>query len=79
MGHSRGRRGDGDADLVIRGATVADRLGHEPIRAAVAVADGRITGIGAVTTDAFEVVDAGGLTLMSGIIDIHTHDDAQVT
>jgi len=67
-------------DLVIRGATVVDGLGHEPISADIAVKDGRIAKIGAIpATDAAEVVDAGGLTLMPGIIDLHTHYDAQVT
>jgi N-acyl-D-amino-acid deacylase len=66
-------------DLVVRGATVVDGLGHDPVRADVAVRDGRITAIGELGTDATEIVDAGGLTLMPGIIDIHTHYDAQVT
>jgi len=56
-------------DLVIRGATVTDGLGHDPVRADVAVKDGRIAAIGEVGKDASEIVDAGGLTLMPGIID----------
>jgi N-acyl-D-amino-acid deacylase len=66
-------------DLVIRGATVVDGLGREPRRADVAVKDSRIAAIGEVGSDAAEVIDAGGLSLMPGIIDIHTHYDAQVT
>jgi N-acyl-D-amino-acid deacylase len=66
-------------DLVVRGATVVDGLGHEPLRADVAVKDGRIAKIGAITAAASEVVDAAGLALMPGIIDLHTHYDAQVT
>src|SRR6266481_808468 len=66
-------------DLVIRGATLLDGLGHDPIRADVAVRDGRITAIGEVGKDAPEIVDAGGLAMMPGIIDLHTHYDAQVT
>ncbi len=66
-------------DLVIRGATVVDGLGHDPIRADVAVRDGRIAAIGNVSGEALETVDAGGLALMPGIIDLHTHYDAQVT
>ena len=66
-------------DLVIRGATVVDGLGHDPRHADVAVRDGRIAAIGETGADATEIVDAGGLTLMPGIIDIHTHYDAQVT
>ena len=67
-------------DLVIRGATVIDGLGHDPRRADVAIAGGRIAGIGDIGRDAAtKVIDAGGLALMPGIIDIHTHYDAQVT
>src|SRR6201984_533071 len=66
-------------DLLIRGATLVDGLGHDPIRADVAVKDSRIAAIGEVGKDASEIVDAGGLTLMPGIIDLHTHYDAQVT
>src|SRR4051812_40657406 len=66
-------------DLVIRGATVVDGLGRDPVRADVAVKDGRIAAIGNLGKDAAAVVDAGGLTLMPGIIDLHTHYDAHVT
>ena len=66
-------------DLVIRGATVVDGLGNEPKRADVAVKDGRIAAIGSVSDKANETVDADGLVLSPGIVDIHTHYDAQVT
>src|SRR5256886_10101208 len=66
-------------DLVIRGATIVDGLGHDPLRAEIAVKDGRIAKIGEIPADAAEVIDAGGLALMPGIIDLHTHYDAQVT
>src|SRR5712671_3383176 len=67
-------------DLVIRGATVVDGLGHDPVFADVAVKNGRIAKVGAIpAADAAKVVDAEGLTLMPGIIDLHTHYDAQVT
>jgi len=66
-------------DLVIRGATVIDGLGHAPLRADVAVRDGRITEIGDVRGEARAAVDAGGLTLCPGFVDLHTHYDAQIT
>src|SRR5437660_5909323 len=66
-------------DLVIRGAIVVDGGGHDPIYADVAVSNGRIAAVGKVGSDAAEVVNAGGLALMPGIIDLHTHYDAQVT
>jgi len=70
------------ADLVIRGATIVDGLGHEPRRADLAVKDGRIaqiSGPGEIKDKAAETIDAGGLTLAPGIVDVHTHYDAQVT
>src|SRR6478735_3725536 len=66
-------------DLVIRGATVVDGLGNAPRRADVAVKDGRIEAIGDIKGGSAKTVDAGGLTLSPGIIDVHTHYDAQVT
>ena len=66
-------------DLVIRGATIVDGLGHEPRRADLAVKDGRIANIGEIKDPAARTIDADGLTLAPGIIDIHTHYDAQVT
>lgn len=66
-------------DLVIRGATIVDGLGHEPRRADLAVKDGRIVAIGDIKDKGTETIDAGGLTLAPGIVDVHTHYDAQVT
>lgn len=66
-------------DLVIRGATVVDGLGAEPVRTDVGVKDGRIAAVGALGSDGAEVVDADGLCLSPGFVDVHTHYDAQVT
>lgn len=66
-------------DLAIRGATVVDGSGREARRADVAVKDGRIAEIGELKEGARETIDAGGLTLMPGIVDLHTHFDAQIT
>lgn len=66
-------------DTVIRGATVVDGLGHEPRRADIAVKDGKIAAIGEIKDKDAQTIDAGGLTLAPGIIDVHTHYDAQVT
>ncbi len=62
-------------DLLIRGARVYDGTGSPGRIAEVAVKDGRIAAPG----PAKETVDAGGLALMPGIVDVHTHYDAQVT
>ncbi|GEP59909.1 amidohydrolase [Reyranella soli] len=66
-------------DLVIRGATVVDGLGNDPKRADVAVKDGKIAAIGSISDKGNETVDADGLVLSPGIVDVHTHYDAQVT
>src|SRR5215475_11087708 len=66
-------------DLVIRGATVVDGLGNDPKRADVAVKDGRIVAVGSVSDKGNETIDADGLVLSPGIVDVHTHYDAQVT
>lgn len=66
-------------DLVINNATVYDGLGRAPAHGSVAVKDGRIAAIGESVGAAREIVDADGLALMPGIIDTHTHFDAQIT
>ncbi len=60
-------------DLVIRGATVVDGLGHDPINADVAVEASKITALGDIKGEARVTIDAGGLTLMPGLITNHTH------
>jgi N-acyl-D-aspartate/D-glutamate deacylase len=67
-------------DLLIRGATLYDGSGAEPVTADLAVRGGRIRAVAtSLPVDAARVVDAGGLALMPGIIDSHTHFDAQIT
>ena len=66
-------------DLVIRHALLLDGLGSTPRRGDLAVANGRIAEIGRVEGPARQSIDADGLALMPGIIDNHTHYDAQLT
>ncbi|MEV7938361.1 D-aminoacylase [Kitasatospora sp. NPDC088264] len=61
-------------DTVFRGATVVDGTGADRYRADVRIADGLITGIGH-GLDAPTVVDADGLVLAPGFIDMHAHSD----
>jgi N-acyl-D-amino-acid deacylase len=66
-------------DLLIRNALLLDGRGSAPARGALAVKDGRIAAVGEVDGAAKETLDADGLALMPGIIDNHTHYDAQIT
>jgi N-acyl-D-aspartate/D-glutamate deacylase len=66
-------------DLVIRDALLLDGLGSPPRRGDLAVKDGRIQELGNVKLTGKQTIDAGGLALMPGIIDNHTHYDAQIT
>ncbi len=67
-------------DLLIKGATVYDGSTGEPARADVAVAEGVIAAVGDLPGEtAAEMIDADGLALMPGVIDCHTHFDAQIT
>ncbi len=65
--------------LLIRNATVFDGRGSPGVIADLAVEDGRIAAIGKIVAPAAETIDATGLALMPGIIDNHTHYDAQLT
>jgi N-acyl-D-aspartate/D-glutamate deacylase len=66
-------------DLVVRNGTVLDGSGGPPLRADVAVAGGVITEVGAVGATGREEIDARGLLVTPGFVDIHTHYDGQVT
>ena len=65
-------------DLIIRGGTVVDGLGGEPFVADVAVRDGVITAVGSdVAGPATREIDATGLLVTPGFVDLHTHYDGQ--
>ena len=66
-------------DLVIRGGTVIDGSGAPPRVADVAVLAGRISAVGDVGGRGRREVDASGLCVCPGFIDLHTHYDAQYT
>ena len=66
-------------DLAIRNAVVVDGLGNPAFEGELAISDGRIAEVGQTVGDARENIDADGLTLAPGIIDLHTHFDAQLT
>ena len=67
-------------DLVIRGGTIVDGMGGEPYRGDVAVREGVIVGIGGEAgdfADVGRVIDATGLLVTPGFVDLHTHYDGQ--
>ncbi|PPR61279.1 MAG: N-acyl-D-aspartate deacylase [Alphaproteobacteria bacterium MarineAlpha4_Bin2] len=66
-------------DFAIRNAVVVDGLGNPAFEGEVAVSGGRIAEVGEKVGEAAETLDANGLTLAPGIIDLHTHFDAQLT
>ncbi len=67
-------------DCLFRNALIFDGTGGSPAIGDVAVTDGRIAAMGmALAAPARTVIAADGLALMPGIIDSHTHFDAQIT
>jgi N-acyl-D-aspartate/D-glutamate deacylase len=67
-------------DLLVRGGTIVDGTGAAPYVADVAVTDGVIVAIGPdLGGEATEIIEAAGLVVTPGFVDIHTHYDGQVT
>src|ERR1700753_4145034 len=65
-------------DLIIRNGTIVDGLGGEPFVGDVAVSDGVISAVGAVNgAGATREIDATGLLVTPGFVDLHTHYDGQ--
>ena len=65
-------------DLVIRGGRVVDGTGSEPYVADVAIDGDTVTEIGKVVAKGTEEINAEGLNVSPGFIDLHTHLDAQI-
>ncbi|APR34540.1 N-acyl-D-amino-acid deacylase family protein [Paraburkholderia sp. SOS3] len=67
------------ADTLIVGAQLYDGTGAPPVERDVALRDGRIAAIGNLSNWlAQDVIEANGLALAPGFIDVHTHDDTHV-
>lgn len=66
-------------DLVVRGGTLVDGSGGAPFEADVGVKDGRIAAVGRLAGAGAEEIDARGMLVTPGFVDIHTHYDGQAT
>ncbi len=66
-------------DCIIRGGTIVDGLGGTPFTGDVAIKDGLIAQVGTVNGDAGQEIDASGMLVTPGFVDIHTHYDGQAT
>jgi N-acyl-D-amino-acid deacylase len=65
-------------DLIIRNGTIVDGLGGEPYVGDIAVRDGVIAAVGSINGDTAERdIDATGLLVTPGFVDLHTHYDGQ--
>jgi N-acyl-D-aspartate/D-glutamate deacylase len=69
-----------DYDLIVRGGLVFDGTGAEPVTGDVGVRDGRVSAISepALPGRAEREIDAAGKWVMPGLLDVHTHYDAEV-
>ena len=67
-----------ELQLAIRGGTLVDGSGRDARRADVGISAGRIVAIGDEVGKAQQEIDASGLIVAPGFIDVHTHYDAQV-
>jgi N-acyl-D-amino-acid deacylase len=71
--HTPGRR---RFDLIVRGGTVFDGLGADGVERDVGIASGRIAAVAkSLGGDARDLIDARGLAVAPGFIDIHSHAD----
>ncbi len=69
----------GSFDTIIKNASIYDGSGGAPQVNDIGITGERITQIGDISASAKNIVNADGLAIMPGIIDVHTHYDAQLT
>jgi N-acyl-D-amino-acid deacylase len=64
-------------DLVIRGGTIIDGTGRAAFTGDVAISGGQIAAVGGKAGPARREIDAAGLMVTPGWVDVHTHYDGQ--
>jgi N-acyl-D-amino-acid deacylase len=64
-------------DIVIRGGTIIDGTGQPSFTGDIAIANGRIAAVGGKQGPARREIDAAGLMVTPGWVDVHTHYDGQ--
>lgn len=69
----------GDHDLIIRGGTIVDGTGSGARTADVAIDDGLVSEVGQIDGSARRTIEADGLLVTPGFVDIHTHYDGQAS
>ena len=65
-------------DIVIKNGLIVDGTGAPGQRGDIGILDGRIVEIGTITDEARKVIDADGMVVAPGLIDLHTHYDPHV-
>ena len=66
-------------DIVIRGGTILDGTGAPAVTGDVAIEGGKIVAVGGTAGPAKRVIEADGLLVTPGWVDVHTHYDGQAT
>src|SRR5262245_3450841 len=79
MANARTAGGEMTYDLVIRNGNIVDGSGGEPFVGDLAITGSAIAAVGKFDGSGIEEIDATGLLVTPGFVDVHTHYDGQVT